>query len=387
MSGGTLRKRGQVWYGRIRRQGKEYEKSLETGSKAVARDRLGRWIDELKAADWGEKPRRSFDDAMRRFAAEHLPLVKSSSADRYLTSLNHLIDHFAGLHLDEISSERLYKFEMARRKAVQSPTIRRDFACLRKLYSCAETWEWIAGNPVKAYLRGRGTELAENQPGNRVLTHQQEADLIASAIEWWERAPSGNRRPVPWHIIIPVAIDTGLRKQELFSLERATQLRLDRDEVFIPSGKAKSGRDRTVPVVPRARELLKRWPAFLGKPWVFYRSDGNRYSPRSPYVWESFKKITRNAGIEDFTIHDLRRTCGCRLLRDRRMSMEEVSKWLGHSSIKVTERVYAFLEIDNLHRAVKRTRRNVVALPPGGNGGGKVSGFSNRSVTQQRISR
>ncbi len=166
-----------------------------------------------------------------------------------------------------------------------------------------------------------------------------------------------------------------------------TQLRLDRDEVFIPGGKAKSGRDRTVPLLPRSRNLLLGWPSFLGKPWVFYRTDGNRYSAKSPYVWESFKKIARNAGIEGLTIKDLRRTCGCRLLRDRRMSMEEVSKWLGHSSIKVTERVYAFLEIDNLHRAVKRTRRNVVALPPGGNMGDRVSGFSNRSVAQQRISR
>jgi integrase/recombinase XerD len=387
MSGGTLRKRGQVWYGRIRRQGKEYEKSLETGSKAVARDRLNRWLEELKSADWGEKPRRTFDDAMRRFISEHLRLVKPSSADRYMTSLTHLIDHFAGLRLDEISSERLYKFEMARRRNVEAPTIRRDMACLRKLYSCAETWEWIGGNPVKAYLRGRGTELAENPPGNRVLTHQEEADLIASAIEWWGRPKTGERRPVPWHIIIPVAIDTGLRKQELFSLERS-QLRLDREEVLVTAGKAKSRRDRSVPLLPRSRDLLTRWPSFLGKPWVFYRTDGNRYSARSPYVWESFQKIVRNAGIEDtLTIHDLRRACGCRLLRDRRMSMEEVSKWLGHSSIKVTEQVYAFLDIDHLHRAVKRTRRNVVTLPPGGNKVDKVSGFSNRSVAQQRISR
>lgn len=32
--------------------------------------------------------------------------------------------------------------------------------------------------------------------------------------------------------------------------------------------------------------------------------------------------------------------------------MEEVSKWLGHSSIFVTERHYAFLTVDNLHEAV-----------------------------------
>jgi|GEM_PF-6604817 len=34
------------------------------------------------------------------------------------------------------------------------------------------------------------------------------------------------------------------------------------------------------------------------------------------------------------------------------MRMEIVSKWLGHSSIKVTERAYVFSEIDHLHEAV-----------------------------------
>jgi len=56
--------------------------------------------------------------------------------------------------------------------------------------------------------------------------------------------------------------------------------------------------------------------------------------------------------IPDLTWHDLRRTCGCRLLQDHKMSMEAVSKWLGHSSIQVTEKAYAFLETRHLHEAV-----------------------------------
>ncbi|MBX9590326.1 MAG: hypothetical protein K2X43_13545 [Hyphomonadaceae bacterium] len=59
--------------------------------------------------------------------------------------------------------------------------------------------------------------------------------------------------------------------------------------------------------------------------------------------------------------HDVRRTCGCRLLQGvvidgvmRKLSMERVSKWLGHSSITVTERHYAFLTVDDLHEAVRQ---------------------------------
>ena len=52
------------------------------------------------------------------------------------------------------------------------------------------------------------------------------------------------------------------------------------------------------------------------------------------------------------TWHELRRTTGCRLLQQDRRSMEEVWKWLGHSSVLVTERAYAFLEEEQLQDVV-----------------------------------
>jgi integrase/recombinase XerD len=386
MSGGTLRKRGKIYWARVRFQGKDHEKSLGTESRTVARERLGRYVEELKAAKWGEKPRRKFDEALERFIAEHMPLKRPGTYKRYSSSIKHLVLAFEGAYLDELGSERLYRYEMERRKSVQTPTIRRDLACLRTIFSCAETWEWASVNPVKAYLRGRASSLTENPPRNRVLSHQEEANLLASAEEWVRQSRSDGGHPVPWPVIIPVAIDTGLRRDELFGLERGTQLRLEQSEIFIPSDRTKAGRDRRIPILDRSRSLLEGHPAFLGRPWVFYRGDGNRYARTSPYVWESFQKICRHAGVKDFTIHDLRRTCGCRLLQDRRMSMEEVSKWLGHSSIKVTERVYAFLDVEHLHQAVKRTSANIVQLPEGTRRGTERRGFSNKTVAGQRVS-
>ncbi len=38
--------------------------------------------------------------------------------------------------------------------------------------------------------------------------------------------------------------------------------------------------------------------------------------------------------------------------------MEVVSKWLGHSSVVLTERVYAFLKVENLHEAIGTRRIN-----------------------------
>ena len=62
--------------------------------------------------------------------------------------------------------------------------------------------------------------------------------------------------------------------------------------------------------------------------------------------------IAREAGIAKLKVHDLRRTCGCRLLQDHRLEMAEVSRWLGHATTDITEAAYAFLEAENLHDAI-----------------------------------
>jgi integrase len=52
------------------------------------------------------------------------------------------------------------------------------------------------------------------------------------------------------------------------------------------------------------------------------------------------------AKVTDVQWHDLRRTAGCRWLQRDGKSLEEVSILLGHSSVLVTEKSYAFLEAE-----------------------------------------
>jgi len=49
------------------------------------------------------------------------------------------------------------------------------------------------------------------------------------------------------------------------------------------------------------------------------------------------------------------RTCGCRLIQDKGFSLLQVSKWLGHSSVKVTEKHYAFLFVDHLEKQLAKS--------------------------------
>jgi integrase len=89
--------------------------------------------------------------------------------------------------------------------------------------------------------------------------------------------------------------------------------------------------------------------------------DGRRFW----HLDKAFRGACRRARVADVRWHDLRRTCGCRLLQDRGFSMEQVRTWLGHSDLKTTQRSYAFLDVSHLVRAIVESQPRVAALDLG----------------------
>lgn len=328
-------RRGRVYWGRVQRQGCEHRRSLKTGNRAVAERRFREWLEDLDAIAWGDKPRRLFQEAAKKFVAEHLINLKPKSATRYGVSLKHLCAFFAGKALDHVCRRSsLSEFETARRAdGVTNGTIRRDLACLSSLLTSCEDWEWIAdgGNPVPAYLRRRARRgLREAPPRTRYLQPAEEAALLAKATPAVRDA-------------ITLAIDTGLRLEELFSL---TWKQVDMARGLIDTmTKTKSGKPRMVPVNARARTILGTIPRTLDQPYVLVNPDtGTRYVQMN----KGLKAAARRGKITDLRWHDLRRTAGCRWLQRDRKTMDEVSELLGHSSITVTEKIYAFLVSEDI---------------------------------------
>jgi integrase len=159
------------------------------------------------------------------------------------------------------------------------------------------------------------------------------------------------------------AIDTGLRREEQFGLTW-DKVDLKAGEILL-DGSTKSGKPRRVPLLPRTARILAQLPRHIRSKYVFCHHNGDRFV----HMNKGMKAARRRAGLKALRWHDLRRTCGCRLLQDHAMSMEgvkewlghstvvvtermSVKEWLGHSTVVVTERTYAFLEIEHLHRAV-----------------------------------
>lgn len=336
-----LYRRGGVYWGRVQRQGRDIRFSLKTANRGIAEKRFRGWLDEQDGIAWGDKPRRTYAETEERFIREHLPTLKPGAAKRYGVSLKNLAEHFgrAGVAwLDQITRAALSEFETARRTdGVRPGTIRRDLACLSSMLTSAIDWEWIedGGNPVPGYLRRRAKRGLKEAPGRtRYLSPAEEARLLEHA--------TGEPRNA-----MTLAIDTGLRREELFSL---TWRQVDEDRGTISTtSRTKNGRIRKVPLPPRSRTILGTLPRRLDCPHVLVNPEtGTRYVQMN----KGLKAAARRAGVTDLRWNDLRRTAGCRWLQRDGRSMEEVSILLGHSSVQVTEKCYAFLEAEAVAESV-----------------------------------
>jgi integrase len=335
----NLYRRGKTWWGCAQRQGRKYRRSLKTKNRAIAESRLRQWLGELEAIAWGDKPRRSWEEAAQKFITEHLPTIKPSARLRYTVSMHHLNNHFAGKMLHQITSAEMSEFETKRRASgVSNSTIRRDLACLSSLMASTLEWEWTDSNPVPTFLKQRTKRgLKEGAARTRYLTEEEESRLLAAATP--REAKLGKHTSVREAIIL--AIDTGLRRDELFGL---TWKQVDLRRGLIDTGtRTKNGRARKVPISARATQILTQLPRPLDGGFVLVNpATGTRYVQMN----KGLKAAMRRAKIDDLQWHDLRRTAGCRWLQRDGKSMEEVSILLGHSSVLVTEQRYAFFEAE-----------------------------------------
>lgn len=330
----SVYKRGNIWWVRFQFGGEEIRRSSKSRDRRSA-ERLERELrQECERVYRGGKQRRTFDVLIERFIAEHLPTVKPTSRRRYLMSLKALVPHFEGKYLDEIGRKQISDFITGRQKLVSGSSVRRDLACLSVAFNRGIGWDYIDRNPVKLVDR---RHIKENKARTRYLSKDEYTRLLAHA--------GGYLRPM-----IAFAVETGLRLEEQLSMEW-NQVRWDRNEIVIP--RTKSGTPRTVPLTAEARQVLDLQPRHIRSSYVWVKKDGSRYGK----LTRGLAGAARRAKIKDLRWHDLRRTCGSWMLQDG-VSIEVVSKWLGHGSIAVTERSYAFLRTEDLHAAAQGRHKN-----------------------------
>ena len=163
--------------------------------------------------------------------------------------------------------------------------------------------------------------------------------------------------------IIILLLELGQRKSNTFSM-RWNEIDFENNVWTIPKEKSKNKKDLFVPLTPDAVSILKRRKEQKkSEEWVFPRikkpvtgitKAGYIRKARDGHVQDirkQMKVLLHDIGAtENLTIHDLRRTHGMWMLNSG-ASIEQVSRSLNHSSIAITQKVYAKLLVDPVREA------------------------------------
>ncbi len=234
-----------------------------------------------------------------------------------------LLPKFGDLNLDEITPVLIERFKRERRSSItrrgkpRAPaSVNRELEVLSRIFTLAIEQDAVAVNPCRKVKK-----LLMDNVRTRYLSVEEEEKLMETLTGRLSHLRS----------IIIVAIDAGLRRGELLSLE-VEQVDFNLDVINVK--RTKSGKGRTVPMTPRVRETLKSLCENGEGKYVFPNAQTGKAITDVKY---SFTTAVRNAGIEDFTFHDLRHTFGTRLAASG-ADVVKIRELMGHASITTTMR-------------------------------------------------
>ena len=156
---------------------------------------------------------------------------------------------------------------------------------------------------------------------------------------------------------VPLFLLSGLRKRELLDAKWA-DVDLARGEIRLPETKTGGAQVRllTAPAVRILRDLPR-----LAESAYLFPSPKDPARPRAD-IKKPWGRIRESAGLEDITLHDLRRTAGSHMAQAG-VPLQVIGEVLGHSHPGVT-RLYARLASEQERQALD-TLADALAAPLG----------------------
>ncbi len=327
-------KRSGVWWTCIRHNGRKIQKSLETSDKRLARAIEAKVRAEIVEGKYYEKPigsNKTFMQLIDAFMKEHAPMQARNTQVSYNTSLNHLRPFFGETCIAAITPKMISRYQVQRRNERAKPaTINSELAMLSMAFTLAiKSLEWVEVNPVV-----KVGKLKVNNQRDRWLSIDEEKRLLDNSPEWLKD-------------LIVLALHTGLRQDELLSLEWS-RVDLFRKTILITD--TKNRKPKMLPINKIALNVIYRRSKVksIRNDYVFFDEKGKKILAQ--YLRRAFYLVTNKAGIHNFRWHDIRHSFATRLAQHG-VDIYKISKLLGHRDIKMTQR-YAHHCPDSLRDGV-----------------------------------
>jgi integrase len=172
-------------------------------------------------------------------------------------------------------------------------------------------------------------------------------DEVKSLFEQLEKTPHHDVRD-----FVLLCLYTGARRMNVLSM-RWTDVDLKMGTWKIP--RTKNGDWQIVPLTEKAIAVLNDRPTKDISDWVFAAKDPTRHLVEPRRGWYA---ILDAAGIENFRLHDLRRTLGSYMAMSNQ-SLKMIGSALGHRSSSATE-IYARIASDSLRSAMQQAQENML---------------------------
>ena len=242
-----------------------------------------------------------------------------------------LLPAFGALPLDRIDPAAVHAWFDGHSRVAPGGA-NRTLDVLRQILSTAVAYGQLDTNPTRSVRRNP-------RPKPTRFLSRAEVDRLNAALDAHRGRGSGRQQAA----IIRLLLLTGCRKGELVHLRWS-----EVDGNTLRLADSKTG-PRTVMLSTRALAILTHQPR-TQSPYVFpYLGDSSK--PRSTEL-SLWRKVRRQARIEDVRLHDLRHTFASHAVM-RSVPLPVVSRLLGHSRARMTLR-YAHVSDRDTEAAAER---------------------------------
>lgn len=223
-------------------------------------------------------------------------------------------------------------------------TANRVIALVRSIFSQAIKHDVLPGpNPAS------GISMFREKSRDRRLKPNEVASFLAAVYA----EPNETIRDY-----VLLSLLTGARRSNVLAM-RWDQLDLDDAEWRIPE--TKNGTPQTIPLEEAEISILRERESSAKGPWVFPgrpRAEGKPDHLKEPK--KGWDRILKRAGIEDFRIHDLRRSLASFMV-DQGASLAIIGRALNHKS-QATTAVYARVSTDPIRQAKRAAHKAIAEL-------------------------
>lgn len=243
-------------------------------------------------------------------AQNRAPAAKKSFLKRFKSRFRNVPPKaFTKIHADRYVAWR-------HAAGVSNATINREMACLKHMFTWAQTRGIIARNILADYPKLEEQEWAGPKPTREI------AEAVFKKLD---------PRFVP---IFTVIRETGARRGQVLILE---PWMVDRQRRLITfARRTKKGKSIVAPLTRAAEEAIDSVPPLDGCPYVFYNPETRTRWRDARRPWEEARAA---AGYPWFRVRDLRPLYATEA-SDAGVPTNFIASTLGHSSVRVTEQWY-----------------------------------------------